>query len=210
MLIQPARTRRIRPVSFPRSILARCFPLRALTRPILGPPPAGGLYFFCHYVSDMRDGSAYGWHGAEGHFFFRKLLDFKISEARPPVLGAPGCGGAGLQTDRALHQLHKVRPPAQDGRTPLASQNQLRAGRCWLPERRICARESQYIHPYSLHRTRFMVMVHIGGENAQVDRCCLCLGDRNICAGHVARSGSSAGHHDHASPRRMRRGYAHG
>jgi hypothetical protein len=51
---------------------------------------------------------------------------------------------------------------------------------------------------------------HIGGENDQVDRCCLCLGRRNICARHVPRAASSAGQHDHAGAPSMRRGYAHG
>jgi len=51
--------------------------------------------------------------------------------------------------------------------------------------------------------------VHIGEENDQVDRCRLCLGRRNICAGHVTRAASSVGQHDHAGPPGMRRGYAH-
>jgi hypothetical protein len=74
---------------------------------------------------------------------------------------------------------------------------------------RICARESRYIYPYSPRRAGFMLKLRIGGENDQVDRCCLCLGRRNICAGHVTGAGSSAGQHDNAGPRRMRRGYAH-
>jgi hypothetical protein len=42
--------------------------------------------------------------------------------------------------------------------------------------------------------------VHIGGKNDQIDRCCFCLDLGNIRAGHVARTASSAGWHDHASP----------
>ena len=59
-----------------------------------------------------------------------------------------------------------------------------------------------------LQETLFL-KVPIGGENDQVDRCCLCLGRRNFCAGHVTRAASSVGQHDYANPPRMRRGYAH-
>jgi len=49
----------------------------------------------------------------------------------------------------------------------------------------------------------------IGGNNDQVDRRSLRHGCRNICSGHVTRTGSSAGQHDHASPASMRCRYAH-
>ena len=64
-------------------------------------------------------------------------------------------------------------------------------------------------HQISMLQETHFLKVHIGGENGQVDRCCLCLGRLNICAGHVTRAASSAGQHDRASPPRMRRGYAH-
>ena len=44
------------------------------------------------------------------------------------------------------------------------------------------------------------ILVHNGGSDAQVDRCCFCFGRRNFRPGHVARAASSTGRHDHASP----------
>src|SRR6478672_3052063 len=45
-----------------------------------------------------------------------------------------------------------------------------------------------------------------GGDNDQVDRCCICFGRRNLRPGNVARAASSGGRHDHASPSGMWRG----
>ena len=44
------------------------------------------------------------------------------------------------------------------------------------------------------------ILVHNGGSDAQVDRCCFCFGRRNFRPGHVARAASSTERHDHASP----------
>ena len=56
-------------------------------------------------------------------------------------------------------------------------------------------------YDYALFKRTNFLKVHMGGNNDQVDRyCCLCLGPRNIRAGHVACAASSVGRHDHASP----------
>ena len=50
-----------------------------------------------------------------------------------------------------------------------------------------------------------------GGNNDQIDSCCcLYLSYRNLGACNDTRAASSVGRHDYASPRSLRRGYAHG
>jgi hypothetical protein len=59
----------------------------------------------------------------------------------------------------------------------------------------------------SILQEHLFLKVHMGGNNDQVDRfCCPCFSRDNLSAGYVARAASSAGRHDHSSPRSMRRG----
>ena len=73
-------------------------------------------------------------------------------------------------------------------------------------DNRPCFELSPAVLSYAFFRKIFSRSFIKERRNDQVDRCCFCFGPCNLRPGNVARAASSAGRHDYASPRSMRRG----